>query len=297
MLRDMNVDMLPHRRTSESFHDDGVNAWRTTRMAASSSLGSEVHGYADYSERTGSFTTRRELPHAEGVLIVNLGDTIAITGGDGCEIRLDAGEAFVAGIHVHPALSGSTGAQAGIHVFLPLTTLRRLLGVPMDEFVDRVVPLDTLLGRDARELGDALGHARDAGERADILDDVLAASLSRGPRLDDRVLHALATLRDQPDRDIARIADDVGWCRKHLATRVRDAVGVGPRSFRRLLRFQTLTGLLGTKPGRPDWAAVAADAGYCDQSHMIHEFREFSGLTPGAYIARALPDGGGLLEA
>ena len=167
----------------------------------------------------------------------------------------------------------------------------------MDELLERVVPLDALIGRDARELGDALGHAHDAGARADILNDALVAGLASEPRLDDRLFHALATLRDRPDRDIARIADDVSWCRKHLATRVRDAVGVGPRSFRRLLRFQTLTGLLGTTPGRPEWAAVAADAGYCDQSHMIREFREFSGLTPSAYLARALPDGGGLLEA
>ena len=79
----MDADMLPQRQITESLHDDGLNAWRTTRIAASSTLGRAVFGYGDYWERTGSFTTRRELPHAEGVLIVNLGDPIAITGGDG----------------------------------------------------------------------------------------------------------------------------------------------------------------------------------------------------------------------
>jgi AraC-like DNA-binding protein len=288
--------MASQRRSVELSYSDEVNAWRTTRIAASAQLQGEVHGYADYWERTGGFTVRRELPHAEGVLIVNLGDPIEITGGDACAIRLRAGEAFVAGVHTRSALSRSIGTQAGIHVFLPLATVRRLLGVPMDELVDRVVPLDALLGRSARELGDALGHARDAHTRADILDQALEMAFARAAPLNKRLTHAMAVLRKQPDRDIARIADDVGWSRKHFAARVRNAVGVGPRSFRRLLRFQTLTGLIGAVTGRPNWAALALEAGYYDQSHMIREFSEFSGLTPGMYLARVLPEGGGLIE-
>src|SRR3954447_10641265 len=125
-------------------HDDGVNAWRTARVSAPPQLDGEIYGYSDYWERTGGFTTRRELPHAEGVLIVNLGAPIAITGGDGSLLHLKAGESFAAGAHLRPALSHSEGAQAGMHVFLPLTTLRRLLGVPMDGLVDRVIPLDAV---------------------------------------------------------------------------------------------------------------------------------------------------------
>jgi AraC-like DNA-binding protein len=166
----------------------------------------------------------------------------------------------------------------------------------MDELIDRVVPLDALLGRTATEWGEALGDARCAEHRADILDDALASSLSRAPQLESRQMHALALLRTCPHRDIARIADDVGWSRKHLATRIRDAVGIGPRSFRRLLRFQALTGLAGTIGERPDWASLALEAGYFDQSHMIREFREFSGLSPSVYLARTLPNGGGLIE-
>ncbi len=288
--------MKPYRHQTTSCHDDSVDAWRTTRLSAAPHLADAVAGYADYWEQTGSFSVRRELPHAEGVLIVNLGGPIAITGGDGQEIRLRAGEAFAAGVHLQPALSRSMGAQAGIHVYLPLTTLRRLFSVSMDELLDRVVPLDAMLGRRASELGEALGDARDADSRADILDDALAAALARAPVLDRRLLHALAALRASPHRDIAHIADDVGWSRKHLAATVRDAVGVGPRSFRRLLRFQKLTGLVGATPSYPDWADLAVDAGYYDQSHMIREFREFSGISPGTYVARSLPEGGGLRE-
>ncbi len=120
--------MLARRRTEQS-HDDGVNAWRTIRVAPPPALAGAIQGYSDYRERTGGFTVRRELPHAEGVLIVNLGEPITITGADGRMLRLVAGEAFAAGVHLRPALSHSQGSQAGIHV-RAASAVRRAAGTP-----------------------------------------------------------------------------------------------------------------------------------------------------------------------
>jgi AraC-like DNA-binding protein len=278
-------------------HDDGVNAWRTARMKPSAGLAQDIYGYSDYRERTGGFTTRRELPHAEGVLIINLGEPIAIAGGDGGVLSLSAGDAFAAGPHLHPALSRSNGSQAGMHVFLPLATLRRLLAVPMDRLIDQVVPMNAVIGACWRDLGAQLCAANDSLSRAALLEAALAARLAAAPPLGRQQAHALRLLRERPDQDIAEIARDIGWSRKHLASRVRDAVGVGPRCFRRLLRFQTLTGMIARDAGPPHWAQLACDAGYCDQSHMIRDFHAFSGLTPQSYWVRSLPDGGGLVEA
>jgi len=289
--------MVPARAIDIQRHDDGVNAWRTARVAAPAALRNHIDGYSDYWERTGGFTTRRELPHAEGVLIVNLGAPIAITGGDGGVLRLQAGEAFAAGAHLRPALSHSQGTQAGMHVFLPLATLRRLLGTPMDRLVDQVIPLDAALGPQARDLGVKLCEAKDRDARVALLDAALARRLAATAPLAPQQRHALHLLRVRKDRDISDIARDIGWSGKHLASRVKDAVGIGPRCFRRLLRFQTLTAMIGRHAGAPDWAGIARDAGYCDQPHMVREFREFSGMTPGVYRARSLPDGGGLVEA
>ena len=105
--------------------------------------------------------------------------------------------------------------------------------------------------------------------------------------LDPRQLAALRLLRSRPELDVSEIAHQVGWSRKHLANRVREVTGVGPRSFRRLLRFQGLTKSL-AKSGRVDWAVSAVEHGYCDQSHMIREFREFAGMTPSTFLERLL---------
>ena len=259
--------------------------------AAGPALRGLVHHYTDYWERTGGFSTRRELPIADGVMIFNFAGPLEIVGGDGRTIRLGAGEAFVAGTHLRPALSRSRGEQAGIHVFLPIESVRRLIGVPLGQMTDQVVALDTLLGPKARRLGERLVLAPRA-HRAELLDHPLHQRLSETKACPSQA-HALHLLRTRPDLDIIEIARDIGWSRKHLADRVRDAVGIGPRSFRRLLRFHRLTKAIGEAP---DWAGLAHDAGYYDQSHLIREFREFAGMTPSDDMARLVPEGGGLIE-
>ena len=109
-------------------HDDGINRWTMQHFASAEPLTGLIRSYCDYSEQTRGFITRRELPHSEGVLIFNLVGDVAITGGNGRELRLRPGQAFVAGIHLRPALSNSPGYHACIQVDLPMSTLPRLLG-------------------------------------------------------------------------------------------------------------------------------------------------------------------------
>lgn len=293
----MEVAVIP-RVVSRQQHADALNRWSFTRIAAPPALAGLIDGYCDYSESTTGFSTRRELPHAEGVLIFNLGLTVRITGGDGRALDLRAGEAFVAGIHLRPALSHSFGAQAGLQVQLPLATLRRLLGLPMQHLLDQVVDLRTLWGATASADLKRLLDAETLALRIAALDTLLWTRLRAAPLPDRRQLAALKLLREAPGLDLCAVAERVGWSRKHLADRTQDLVGIGPRSFRRVLRFQQLQQQLRGLPNPAvDWSALAVDCGYFDQSHLIREFREFARLSPGEFLRRRLDDGGGLVEA
>src|SRR5205085_2446237 len=78
---------------------------------------------------------------------------------------------------------------------------------------------------------------------------------------------------------VACLADAAGVSRQQLTRVFRDAVGVPPKLYARLARFHAGLGYAGG--GRHvDWARVAIELGYADQSHMIAEFRAFSSLTP-----------------
>ena len=78
---------------------------------------------------------------------------------------------------------------------------------------------------------------------------------------------------------IESLASAAGVSRQHLTRLFHEHVGVSPKLYCRLARFQSALVHAGAGE-RVDWARVAGDVGYADQSQMIAEFREFSSLTP-----------------
>jgi AraC-like DNA-binding protein len=88
------------------------------------------------------------------------------------------------------------------------------------------------------------------------------------------------------------LAAEIGCSRRHLAAGFREQVGVSPKLLGRILRFQRAVALVGAGPG---WAEIAARCGYYDQAHMVRDFHQFAGASPGEFARRKLPDGGGVV--
>ncbi|KQV90665.1 AraC family transcriptional regulator [Massilia sp. Root351] len=82
---------------------------------------------------------------------------------------------------------------------------------------------------------------------------------------------------------IETLADGLGVSRQHLAAQFRAKVGLTPKMYARIARFRRATGALAEAPA-PDWARLALDCGYFDQSHLIHDFQEFSGSAPENFL-------------
>ncbi|WP_420917122.1 helix-turn-helix domain-containing protein [Dictyobacter halimunensis] len=80
------------------------------------------------------------------------------------------------------------------------------------------------------------------------------------------------------------IASEVGLSQRHFIQVFGEAVGLTPKLFCRVQRFQAL--LRSLEYGRPvHWAEAALNCGYYDQAHCIHDFQAFSGLTPSTYLS------------
>jgi AraC-like DNA-binding protein len=108
----------------------------------------------------------------------------------------------------------------------------------------------------------------------------------------DRTCHpavsfALDAFHSSPS--IARISDItsvISLSPKRFIEKFEVEVGVTPKRYCRLLRFQLAVAKAHCATPR-DWTQLALDCGYFDQAHFIHEFREFSGITPSGYAASA----------
>jgi AraC-like DNA-binding protein len=77
-------------------------------------------------------------------------------------------------------------------------------------------------------------------------------------------------------RDVARRVDLSQRRFIHVFT---SAMGLTPKRYHRIRRFQRARRQARYTPS-PDWADVALECGYFDQSHLIHDFREFAGFSP-----------------
>jgi AraC-like DNA-binding protein len=82
---------------------------------------------------------------------------------------------------------------------------------------------------------------------------------------------------------IEALSGFAGITRQHVARKFDRYVGVSPKLFCRVVRFQDLMKTI-RLAGEADWAATALDLGYYDQAHMISDFKEFSGTTPTSLV-------------
>ena len=78
-----------------------------------------------------------------------------------------------------------------------------------------------------------------------------------------------------------------------LLVRFGEQLGLSPKTYARVLRFEHAVERLGRDDGAR-FAEIAQDCGYYDQAHLNRDFREFAGTSPGDYVGRLLPDGGGV---
>ena len=89
---------------------------------------------------------------------------------------------------------------------------------------------------------------------------------------------------------VSDVAERAGMGSRRFMEKFREQTGLAPKAFQRVRRFQQVLQSLHTSE-RFDgsFAALAADCGYYDQAHFIHDFRRFAGMTPRDYLAAATP--------
>ena len=155
------------------------------------------------------------------------------------------------------------------------------------ELTDAAVEVGDISGARSFQLSSELADLNEAA-RVNRLESALLARLRNGRHrrvaLDVRGV-AASVLRTGGRVHIDDLARAAGVSRQHLAREFREQLGIGPKLYSRLARFQLVLAYASSRT-RVEWASVALDAGFADQSHMIAECRQFSGLTPQTLVDR-----------
>lgn len=160
------------------------------------------------------------------------------------------------------------------------------LGAPAGELADLHVDLHAIWGAAAGELRERLCEASTPEERFRVLEEVLTAHLFRPLDHHRAVEFALKVFgKAEAGVTVGDVARRVGLSRRRLIQVFTAQVGMTPKLFCRVQRFQRSRALAGLT-NAPDWTQLAVECGYFDQSHLIRDFRAFSGLNPTDYLRR-----------
>jgi AraC-like DNA-binding protein len=172
------------------------------------------------------------------------------------------------------APSVSIGAQ------LAPAAAQMLFGISAAELAERHTALADLWGAHAQAALDRLSAANDPRQQLALLETLLAARLPRARGLHPAVAQALHELRQS--RRIDELVRASRYSHRGFIALFRQAVGLSPKRYARVLRFQKLLAALRSS-AEASLGDLALATGYSDQAHMNREFREFAGVTPSQY--------------
>jgi AraC-like DNA-binding protein len=192
--------------------------------------------------------------------------------------------AVISGAHDRFVVRGMNGASSVIGVHFRPGGAAAFFGGALCELRNQSVLLEDLWGPLARELHERLQAVPQVAQKFGILEDALLQRLSAAPPADAMVVQALRMLaRDPSAARIAAVQRAANCSPQPFIRRFEVAVGLTPKRYARVLRFNALLSRL-VRVGPRDWAQLAAEGGYFDQSHLSHEFKRLAGLTPAAYV-------------
>jgi AraC-like DNA-binding protein len=186
---------------------------------------------------------------------------------------------FVSGLHPGYVDIAYGGPVSCVQIDLTPLGAGLFFRRPMSDFATRLVPMEDVADYALNDLGERLGAAGTRTERLGIAVTFVEQRLLGQPVDPAAAFVWSAIQRSRGALRIDRLTDDLGWSRKRLAAHARDAFGLTLKRLARIARFHHAIDLANSTD-RPDWAGIAVDCGYADQSHLVRDFTTFAGAAP-----------------
>jgi AraC-like DNA-binding protein len=158
----------------------------------------------------------------------------------------------------------------------------------VDLLYNRTVPLDDLLPRqEIDQIQSVLADTPAIRQQILSVERFLTGRIRPQNPISPQIEAAAQMIRNTHGRfSIAAIARHAAMSQSALERHFRAAVGATPKKLSRLARLQHVCRLWDT--GKP-LTEIAFEAGYCDQPHMVRDFRLFTGTSPEQFFQNASP--------
>jgi AraC-like DNA-binding protein len=185
-------------------------------------------------------------------------------------------------------------ARAGLSVFGRIDNFtihfqpsgfHRLFGIPMRELTDAAYDAHGVIGSAVSIFEHELADARGFAERIQLIEKRLVRLVDCHPRPDAVAIAANALFANNGMDRISVMAADAGLSTRQFERRFLAQVGVPPKLYARIVRFNAALDDKLRYPSRA-WSRIANDQDYYDQMHLVHDCRAFTGESPSRFLAR-----------
>jgi len=168
--------------------------------------------------------------------------------------------------------------------FYPGAT-RHFFALPMNEIANDVTGLLHLWKGILVEIEERIVSAKTNDDRITILQQYLFKELKKNYKEDKTIEYCLWQMNCAKGQlSIGNLSDTAGISNRQLLRRFNDQVGLSPKEFARITKFINSLSILKKYPAM-SLTEMAYESGYYDQAHFIHDYKEFSGYSPGQLLA------------
>ena len=187
--------------------------------------------------------------------------------------------AFFVGQILSPLLLQPAGPIDVFGVRFTPPGFTRATGRPAGDMRGMFVGPSDLLGPAGTRCEDKILHASTLQEMIDAVESTLSPGESS-----PLVARAEQSIRDAGGLvPVTHIARELGASLRHLERSFLEQVGLTPKQYSRIIRFQNLFSCMESHRNHP-WTSTAHELGYADQAHFVREFARFSGKSPTAFF-------------
>jgi AraC-like DNA-binding protein len=235
----------------------------------------------------------KSLPCGIPCITFNIADNFIVRSGRYCN-RMERDDLLV-GQQTSMYLLAPRGKLEQFIIFFQPTGVYRMLGLPLHEAIDGAVQLEDVLPvfrkfsfREAMHA--CRGNIQPTLQKLELFLQGLIRVDFRFPYIEHAVEWIMA---QQGNVTVKALASDVNASVRNFRRRFNEIVGITPKQFIRIARFQSVIQTLQQSVHaceKKSWSAIAGDTGYFDQMHLIKDFKAFCGEIPTDYARRFFDD-------
>ena len=157
------------------------------------------------------------------------------------------------------------------------------LKISISELNDRVVSAEEIFDNEILDLRKQILVAETSLNKFQLAESWLLNRFDETKVPSQELLSILEQIKSKPVSDSKDIIASYPNSQKHLISQFKKYFGLTPKVFHRIFRFNAILAQIQNQQ-RLNWAEIAYEFDYTDQSHFIKEFKEFSGFNPQEFI-------------